>query len=1090
MHRGEPLRAIIISQAPGVLGSYGPDGARTDGGRTEWSTSPRDEEDGVPAGKTSLTLRVRRFSPATMKLWSSVLGAGALLSLQAAADIHERQANSDQSSNYIPSPGSSGFYVGNSTAAVTFDQHSILLDGKRIMVFAGEFHPWRQPSIPLWRDILEKMKAGGYNAVSIYLHWGITEGKRGTLNFEGHRSVTKFLDVAKQVGILVIVRPGPYINAETAGGGLPGWTTNLADRARSNGTDFTAAWTPWISQVSKYVAPYQYPDGPVIAMQSENEFLSDGVEPELPYTYGHTDYMRQIIATMRKNGITKIPITYNDFWPSGRYASGAAKVDLYGWDAYPLGFDCTNPSVWKEVDANMDAYHQNANPAEPLYLAEYQGGSIDFWKGSGFDACSDLVNEQFANVFYKNNYAAGAYLQSLYMTYGGTNWGNLAYPGVYTSYDYAASISEDRTLRPKFSEIKLQGLFLHATPHYHLAGRISTGTSLSSSQQIFTTHLATPQGQNLYIVRQTTNNNTARVEFDLKVNTTGGQVTLPGLALNGRESKIIVSEYPFGKSLLRYSTGEIATWTTIDGEDHILLYSSNQTITTALYTTSTTKPTITGSNSIKTTSANNTVVVSGPAPASGLARVTIGQTSLWLVNQSWLAPRLWQPRVSGTSGNGRYDLSPRTGSVLVFGPYLVRSATIKGTQLALVGDLESGTTTELEVLAPTTVKSVSWNGKAVPVSKTLTGTLRGTVAVKDLAPKLPNLTSLEWRCADSLPEVALGFDDSKWTTATKTTTFRPVEHQPLGGKLVLYADEYGYHQGNLLYRGRFGSGATGVKLSVQGGFNFGFSAFLNGAFLGSGQGRPESDPSGGTDLVNVTYTFPVGSIQRDNILTVVVDNMGIHENWNANDEFKVGFYIYQLLLALIRFKAPRGIRGYELLGSGDFTSWKLTGNVDGENTKDIIRGPLHEGGLYVERIGAIFPNYKFTSAWNSSKTDASCSPYVGINKAGIKAYKTKFNLSIDQSTDVTVAFKLDRNPNSNYRARLYVNGWQFGRHVSNLGPQTVYPIPEGILNHRGENDVLLTIWSLDSTGAKIPTIELVASPAFASSKEVVRSLAA
>ncbi|CAE6491515.1 unnamed protein product, partial [Rhizoctonia solani] len=916
--------------------------------------------------------------------------------------------------------------------------------------------------------------AGGYNAVSIYLHWGITEGKRGTLNFEGHRSVTKFLDVAKQVGILVIVRPGPYINAETAGGGLPGWTTNLADRARSNGTDFTAAWTPWISQVSKYVAPYQYPDGPVIAMQSENEFLSDGVEPELPYTYGHTDYMRQIIATMRKNGITKIPITYNDFWPSGRYASGAAKVDLYGWDAYPLGFDCTNPSVWKEVDANMDAYHQNANPAEPLYLAEYQGGSIDFWKGSGFDACSDLVNEQFANVFYKNNYAAGAYLQSLYMTYGGTNWGNLAYPGVYTSYDYAASISEDRTLRPKFSEIKLQGLFLHATPHYHLAGRISTGTSLSSSQQIFTTHLATPQGQNLYIVRQTTNNSTARVEFDLKVNTTGGQVTLPGLALNGRESKIIVSEYPFGKSLLRYSTGEIATWTTIDGEDHILLYSSNQTITTALYTTSTTKPTITGSNSIKTTSANNTVVVSGPAPASGLARVTIGQTSLWLVNKSWLAPRLWQPRVSGTSGNGRYDLSPRTGSVLVFGPYLVRSATIKGTQLALVGDLESGTTTELEVLAPTTVKLVSWNGKAVPVSKTLTGTLRGIVVVKDLAPKLPNLTSLEWRCTDSLPEVALGFDDSKWTTATKTTTFRPVEHQPLGGKLVLYADEYGYHQGNLLYRGRFGSGATGVKLSVQGGFNFGFSAFLNGAFLGSGQGRPESDPSGGTDLVNVTYTFPVGSIGRDNILTVVVDNMGIHENWNANDEFK----------------APRGIRGYELLGSGDFTSWKLTGNVDGENTKDIIRGPLHEGGLYVERIGAIFPNYKFTSAWNSSKTDASCSPYVGINKAGIKAYKTKFNLSIDQSTDVTVAFKLDRNPNSNYRARLYVNGWQFGRHVSNLGPQTVYPIPEGILNHRGENDVLLTIWSLDSTGAKIPTIELVASPAFASSKEVVRSLAA
>lgn len=127
--------------------------------------------------------------------------------------------------------------------------------------------------------------------MSIYLHWGITEGKQGVLNFEGHRSITTFLDVAKSVGILVIVRPGPYvlpppslpslspicryINAETSGGGYPGWLTNVHDIARSNGTEFTAAWKPWIEEVAKYVAPYQYPDGPVIAMQSENEFSMD-----------------------------------------------------------------------------------------------------------------------------------------------------------------------------------------------------------------------------------------------------------------------------------------------------------------------------------------------------------------------------------------------------------------------------------------------------------------------------------------------------------------------------------------------------------------------------------------------------------------------------------------------------------------------------------------------------------------------------------------------------------------------------------------------------------------------------------------------
>lgn len=39
-------------------------------------------------------------------------------------------------SRYVPSPGSPGFYANQSTAAVTIDQHSLMLDRKRIMVFA------------------------------------------------------------------------------------------------------------------------------------------------------------------------------------------------------------------------------------------------------------------------------------------------------------------------------------------------------------------------------------------------------------------------------------------------------------------------------------------------------------------------------------------------------------------------------------------------------------------------------------------------------------------------------------------------------------------------------------------------------------------------------------------------------------------------------------------------------------------------------------------------------------------------------------------------------------------------------------------
>ncbi|CUA69464.1 hypothetical protein RSOLAG22IIIB_08477 [Rhizoctonia solani] len=947
------------------------------------------------------------------------------------------QSNADLSEQYIPSPGSPGFYAGNSSAAVTFDQHSLLLDGKRVMILSGEFHPWRLPSTPLWRDVLEKLKAGGFNAVSIYLHWGLTESTPGVLNFEGHRSVTTFLDIAKDLGILVIVRPGPYINAETAGGGYPGWLSNVPDTARSNGSDFTAAWKPYIQQVSKYVAPYQYPDGPVILMQSENEFSMHN--PSDATTYGHTDHMRWIMDEMRANGITWVPITHNDRKPDGQFASGRAKVDLYTWDAYPLGFDCSNPDVQRHV------------------RVEFQGGAFDPWGGPGYEACHQLINHQvllldsthaklvqFANVFYKNNYAAGTSILNLYMTYGGTNWGNLATPTVYTSYDYAAPISEDRPLTLKYSEIKLQAMFLHATPHYLLAGRISNDTLHASLSYIFTTHLATLQGQNLYIIRQTSTTRTGLAEFDLRVNTTQGEVLLQGVTLDGRESKTIVSEYPFGTSVLAYSSAGVVTWTTLDGHDHIFLHASNSTTRTALYTRAST---ITASDPLFTaTISNGTAFITGRAPSSGLVRVTAAAASVWIADKAWLAPRVWAPQVKNAN----------VQTILVLGPYLVRNATLDGSTLALTGDLKPGTT-ELELVAPALVRFVTFNRRAVHVCRSPLGTLRGNITVEDPTPRLPNLTELEWKCIDGLPEVGQ-FDDSDWVVADKTSTSRPTRFQPLGGQWVLFSAEYGFHHGHIVYRGRFDGNATGVQLVIQGGYNFGFSAFLNGRFLGSGQGRGANDPDGGLDKVNVTYPFSEG-LERENVLTVVVDNL--EQDRNSKDEFK----------------APRGIRGYELFG-GNFTSWKIAGVVD---RGDTLRGPMNQGGLYVERIGATYPNYS-TSSW------PTCSPFVGIDRAGIQAYKTQFKLDIKQDADVPLAFRFER-AEANYRVMLYVNGWQFGKFVANFGPQVVFPIPEGVLNHRGVNDVVLILWSLDAQGAKV-NVQLVLTNAVISSKEVVRGLVA
>lgn len=47
-----------------------------------------------------------------------------------------------------------------------------------------------------------------------YVPWNFHEETQGVYNFTGDRDLEHFLDLANQTGLLVILRPGPYICAE------------------------------------------------------------------------------------------------------------------------------------------------------------------------------------------------------------------------------------------------------------------------------------------------------------------------------------------------------------------------------------------------------------------------------------------------------------------------------------------------------------------------------------------------------------------------------------------------------------------------------------------------------------------------------------------------------------------------------------------------------------------------------------------------------------------------------------------------------------------------------------------------------------
>ena len=377
---------------------------------------------------------------------------------------------------------------------VTYDGYSFLVDGKRTYLWSGEFHYFRLPSPSLWLDIFQKMKAAGFNTTSLYFDWGYHSPAPGVYDFTGVRNIDELLDMAQQAGLYVIARPAPYINAEVDGGGLPAWLGTKNVKNRTDDPAFLTYADQWLTQIDAILARHQLTNGTgtVIAYQVENEYYNGSADSRA--------YMQHLEDKARADGIT-VPLTGNN---NGTFTSGTGALDVDGPDSYPQGFDCSNPTAWNGVpDISYD------HPAgKPLYTPEFQGGAFDPWGGPGYDKCAQLINDQFADVFYKNNIAVGATAQSFYMTYGGTNWGWLGEPENYTSYDYGAAIRETRQLDPKYYEDKLIGDALASMPDLTKTDPIQT-TAPDDNAIVDTARRNPDTGSQFHVLRHSDSTSTA-----------------------------------------------------------------------------------------------------------------------------------------------------------------------------------------------------------------------------------------------------------------------------------------------------------------------------------------------------------------------------------------------------------------------------------------------------------------------------------------------------------------------------------------------------------------------------------------------------
>ncbi|KAJ7043887.1 glycoside hydrolase family 35 protein [Mycena alexandri] len=953
------------------------------------------------------------------------------------------------------------------TDAVTWDPHSLFIQGQRVFILSAEFHPWRLPGNPdLWADVFQKIKANGFNTVSFYVNWALhfptpdTNGGEGDFQAGTYRDIELFIQEAKNAGLWMIARPGPYINGETTGGGFPGWVGNIAGSLRTNNPNYTQAWTPYMTAISKIIARNQITNGgPIILVQAENEFSAGTTQ---------SPYMQAVIDTYRANGIV-IPITHNDqhAGATGNFSpdrGGEGAVNVYCGDSYPQG-----ANSWAQVQAVYYSNHVAVAPSNPLCLGEFGGGFLLNWGGvpfggTGYEKYSinpGLTNADYENVFYKDTYSQTATILNIYMLFGGTNWGGTAAPVSYTSYDYGGGINENRVAGSKMNEMRLQGLFLRVSRDLLAANLLANGTNYTTSALIHTAELRNPgTGAGFYFTRHDSSVSTALTTTQITVTTSLGSLLIPQtgvLTFNGREAKILVTDYVFGESKINvlYSTAEIMTWTTIDKTDYIILYApSGQTGETSFVFSSAPKVNLAGVSGVSSTFSNGTLVLNYSVNGSAFVPITLGTTSIVAVILDKPTANQWHaPIIAGSGTFGNFFSVGSNQTVLVSGPYVLRTAAILKNTLSLTGDLNG--TTAIEVVAPKAVTTILWNNVPVRITKTARGSITGQVGGEKTV-ELPTLD--DWKVSGSLPEIDPDFDDSAFTLADLTTT-NYTNLPVLAGSQVLYSQQYGFYGNNLIFRGRFTASGeeTAVNLTVQYGFAGGYSTWLNGVFLGSSQG------SATISLSTDSWPIPAGTlkINETNVLVVFQDHMGIIET-NTNGG-----------------KEPRGIRGYALVGGNTtFDSWRLQGNLGGAaNAPDTFRGYLNEGALWAERIGAHLPGFP-DSTW------ASGSPLSGVSKAGINFYRTTFGLPVSVGIDAPVRLSVTRSNDttvSNFRLQIYLNGWQIGKYVNSIGPQTIFVLPASILRRQSTNTLAVSVWAMDETGAVLEGLELISDGVFSTS---------
>ncbi|XP_030697742.1 LOW QUALITY PROTEIN: beta-galactosidase-1-like protein 2 [Globicephala melas] len=310
---------------------------------------------------------------------------------------------------------------------------NFMLEDSAFWIFGGSVHYFRVPR-EYWRDRLLKMKACGLNTLTTYVPWNLHEPERGKFDFSGNLDLEAFVLLAAEVGLWVILCPGPYICGEMDLGGLPSWLLQDPDmRLRTTYKGFTKAVDLYFDHLMVRVVPLQYKHGgPIIAVQVENEYGSYNKDPA---------YMPYVKKALEDRGIVELLLTSDnkDGLSRGIVDGVLATINLQS--QHELQF--------------LTTFLLSVQGVQPRMVMECWTGWFDSWGGpysildsaEGLKTVSAIINAGLS--------------ANLSMFHGGTNFGFIGgavhfqdYKSDVTSYDYDAVLTEAGDYTAKYTELR------------------------------------------------------------------------------------------------------------------------------------------------------------------------------------------------------------------------------------------------------------------------------------------------------------------------------------------------------------------------------------------------------------------------------------------------------------------------------------------------------------------------------------------------------------------------------------------------------------------------------------------------------------